>query len=346
MKHRKWNFAVIALSMAVLLIYVFGVDGAGSITVALKAALPLWIAGAVCLMAVYWLLEALILHLAVKRFHGEQKFSKTLQTAMIGQLFNCITPFASGGQPMQACHMASGGVPLGTSVCALTVKFVIYQFVLTVYSLITLLFRYQSFSVRISHLKYLVLAGFAINTAVIIGLLCICFLPRLTERFLFWSVELLGRMKLVKDREKARTSVTNQLTQFYECFAMIRGNKMLIVRMSVLSALQLTAYFLIPYMLFRSFALGTGSLFSMLVAQAFVLNVSSFVPLPGAAGGAELSFHTMFAMFFPVKLLAISILLWRLITFYLPICVGTVFTFDFSRKKTAPPIAGGADCGY
>ena len=72
---------------------------------------------------------------------------------------------------------------------------------------------------------------------------------------------------------------------------------------------------------------------SMLVAQAFVLNVSSFVPLPGAAGGAEYSFHTMFAMFFPVQLLALAVLLWRIVTFYLPICVGTAFLWNGAKRQ-------------
>lgn len=333
MRCKKINLIVIGLSLAVLLVYVFAVDGAGGLLNALRAASPVWLGAAVALMVMYWLLEGAILHLAVKRFHPAQRFGKTLQTAMIGQLFNCITPFASGGQPVQACHMARTGVPLGASACALTVKFVIYQFVLTVYSMVTLVFKFRAFSSQISHLKYLVLAGFAVNTAVIAGLLCICFCRDSTARFLRSCAHLLAKLRLLRDEETAVASMDAQIAQFYESFTAIRGNWGLIFRMGMLSALQLTAYFLIPYMLFRCFQAGGASVFSMLVAQAFVLNISSFVPLPGAAGGAEFSFYTMFAMFFPARFLALAVLLWRIITFYLPICVGTVFTWNFSPVR-------------
>lgn len=338
MKCKKMNLAVIALSLAVLLIYVFAVDGARGLLDALLAASPVWLGMAVALMAVYWLLEAVILHLAVKRFHPRQRFFKTLQTSMVGQLFNCITPFASGGQPVQAYHMTKTGVPLGASACALTIKFVIYQFVLTIYSLITLIFKFRAFSQEIANLKYLVLAGFAVNTAVIAGLLCICFCRDSTGRFLRACTHLLAKMRLVRDEAGVNASMEIQIAQFYESFRVIRGNWGLMLKMGLLSALQLTSYFLIPYMLLRCFQAGGVSVFSMLVAQAFVLNVSSFVPLPGAAGGAELSFYTMFAMFFPARVLALAVLLWRIITFYLPICVGTVFTWSFSPAKRGKAI--------
>lgn len=333
MKCKKINLVVIGVSLAVLLVYVFAVDGAKGLLNAIKAASPVWLAAAVALMVAYWILEAVILHLAVKRFHPEQRFSKTLETSMVGQLFNCITPFASGGQPVQAFHMTRSGVPLGASACALTVKFVVYQFVLTVYSLVTLVFKFRDFSQEISNLKYLVLAGFAVNTAVIAGLLCICFRRDSTSRFLRACTHLLAKMRIVRDEAGTNERMETEISQFYDSFTAVRGNWGLMFRMGALSVLQLTAYFLIPYMLLRSFQAGGASIFSMLVAQAFVLNISSFVPLPGAAGGAEFSFYTMFAMFFPARFLALAVLLWRIITFYLPICVGSVFTWGFSPSK-------------
>lgn len=64
-----------------------------------------------------------------------------------------------------------------------------------------------------------------------------------------------------------------------------------------------------------------------------VLMMSSFIPLPGAAGGAEVSFFTFFKLFFPANLLNISGLLWRMITFYLTICIGMCFTLWQGETK-------------
>ena len=62
--------------------------------------------------------------------------------------------------------------------------------------------------------------------------------------------------------------------------------------------------------------------------------ISSFVPLPGAAGGAEYSFHTFFAPFFAPYGISVNLamLLWRLITFYFPILAGSCFLFFGPNK--------------
>lgn len=62
---------------------------------------PLWILAALGLMVVYWVFESLGLHLAVSRFVPTQNPGDTFCATMIGQFFNCITPFSSGCQPMQ-----------------------------------------------------------------------------------------------------------------------------------------------------------------------------------------------------------------------------------------------------
>lgn len=331
MKAKRLNLIIIGFSIAFLLMYIFKEDGVGNLTAALSSLSARWISGTFLLMGAYWFLEAYILHLAVKKFHPEQQFRTTMQTSMIGQFFNCITPFSSGGQPMQAYHMVKTGVPLGVSSCSLMLKFIVYQFVLTIYSATTLLFHFKEFSQKVSGLSLLVLLGFGVNTAVILGLLSICFFSRQTKAFLDWSVHTLEKFHLCKDGEKTTQYIHSELENFYSGFQVMRQNIPMIAKMAGLSILQLTSYFLIPYFIFRAFHLNHATVTSMVAAEAFVLNVTSFVPLPGAAGGAEFSFHSMFGMFFPAGLLNVSILLWRIATFYFPIVVGMIFTLRFTK---------------
>lgn len=338
MKGKKWNLAVVLLCTAGFLGYLLWKEGPAQLAQTLRKADPRWLLLCLGLMVGYWVLEAGILHLAVRRFYPAQRFSTTFRTAMIGQFFNCITPFASGGQPMQACHMVVTGVPLGKASSSLMMKFIIYQFVLTVYSGVTLLWKFSEFSARVTGLSWLVLVGFGVNFAVILGLLAVCFASPRAKAFGLWVIAKLARMGLVKDPEAAGAFWEKELDSFYQSFRSMGKNRALVVQMALLSALQLTCFFLVPYGIFRAFGaafgLGKGSALSMLAAEAFVLNVSSFVPLPGASGGAELSFHAMFGMFFPEECLGISVLLWRLFTFYLPILAGLGFVSRF-RHKTA-----------
>lgn len=284
--------------------------------------------GAAELMVVYWVLESTELHLALKRFSPQQAPCDTFRATMIGQFFNCITPFASGGQPMQALYLMKKGVALSFASCSLLIKFIVYQFVLTLYSAVTLALCFRQFAGRVPLVGWLAAAGFGINLLVIVGLLCLGFLRRPTERFLYGILSLLRRMQLIKEQtaQRAAERMQKELEEFYQGFAQIRSDWWGILQMSLLTAVQLTAFFLVPLCIFYAFGMGRADVLLMVCAGAFVLNFTSFIPLPGAAAGAEIGFHTVFGLFFPASVLSLAILLWRLFTFYLPILVGGVFT--------------------
>lgn len=322
------GLAFIAGTFAVLCIWLLKQYSIQALWKMMLGMRPLWILAALGLMVVYWVFESLGLHLAVSRFVPTQNPGDTFCATMIGQFFNCITPFSSGGQPMQAWYLVKKGVSLSFASCSLLIKFIVYQFVLTIYSALTLLLCFKSFAGRISSIGWLIFVGFGVNLLVITGLLCLGFLRRPTEKVLYGSVSLLQKVKLISEQaaSKAKERIQKELMEFYEGFAQIRQDIGGILAMSALTAVQLTAFFLIPLCIFYAFGLGKADVLLMICAGAFVLNFTSFIPLPGAAAGAEIGFHTIFSIFFPTHILSVAILFWRLLTFYLPICVGGCFT--------------------
>lgn len=189
------------------------------------------------------------------------------------------------------------GVSLSFASCSLLIKFIVYQFVLTIYSALTLLLCFKSFAGRISSIGWLIFVGFGVNLLVITGLLCLGFLRRPTEKVLYGSVSLLKKVKLISEQaaSKAKERIQKELMEFYEGFAQIRQDIGGILAMSALTAVQLTAFFLIPLCIFYAFGLGKADVLLMICAGAFVLNFTSFIPLPGAAAGAEIGFHTISA---------------------------------------------------
>ena len=322
------GLAFIAGTFAVLCIWLLKQYSIQALWKMMLGMRPLWILAALGLMVVYWVFESLGLHLAVSRFVPTQNPGDTFCATMIGQFFNCITPFSSGGQPMQAWYLVKKGVSLSFASCSLLIKFIVYQFVLTIYSALTLLLCFKSFAGRISSIGWLIFVGFGVNLLVITGLLCLGFLRRPTEKVLYGSVSKLKKVKLISEQaaSKAKERIQKELMEFYEGFAQIRQDIGGILAMSALTAVQLTAFFLIPLCIFYAFGLGKADVLLMICAGAFVLNFTSFIPLPGAAAGAEIGFHTIFSIFFPTHILSVAILFWRLLTFYLPICVGGCFT--------------------
>lgn len=332
MKIRKGNLIIILISLIGIIGYV-SYTAKGDFFKIFQQARDSWIVGGIFLMVLYWILESAILHLVTCKLYPKQKIRASIQTTMIGQFFNCITPFSSGGQPMQAIHMMKTGVPFGLASSCLLIKFIVYQLVLTLYSLVVLCFKLKEFSSMVNGFTYMVLIGFAVNTVVVIGLICIGYFRKWTVGLTSKVMDILGRLKWIKEVEKKKECVLKEFDSFYESFRWMGKNKRVIFYMMFLSVVQLTVYFLIPYFIYRAFNLD-GELISIISAQAFVLMISSFVPLPGGAGGVEISFLAFFRLFFPPNLLNVSILIWRMITFYLTICVGLCFTLWKRDKKS------------
>lgn len=324
-----FNFSVLAISAILLVGYVTLVDGPQKLLSVVSRVSPLFLICGIFCMVCYWALESACLHIAAKKLYQKQRLSDSVTVSMIGQLFNCITPFASGGQPVQAYQLMIRGMPIGLASSALLVKFIIYQTVLSVYSLVTLLFKFRFFEMHIHRFSILVFVGFIVNTFVVAGLAGICFFPKGIRKAAGYVIHFLSKLGLIKYPEKTQSNVECEIESFYQSFQILKKSPFLIVRMSTITLIQLTAFFAAPYFIGLSLGMAGVHFFTVICAGAFILMISSFVPLPGASGGAEGSFLVFFRLFFNgPALVSAALLLWRITTFYLPIVVGACFSLN------------------
>lgn len=65
------------------------------------------------------------------------------------------------------------GVPFGVASSCLLTKFIIYQVVLTLYSLVVLCMKFGEFLAEVNGFTYMVMIGFIVNIAVVLALLSI-----------------------------------------------------------------------------------------------------------------------------------------------------------------------------
>lgn len=240
---------------------------------------------------------------------------------------------------MQAYYLVKFGVPLGCGLTALLSRFIVYQFVLTMYSVFTLAVGFNNFGDDLTQkgLMPFVLVGFVINTAVIIFLFCIALFRKATLKAANGIISLLARMHIVKHPMKWRLYFTREVNKFYNNFKYLRKNVPLLLKAILFTFIQMTLYLSISYVLYRGFGMGDASLLQIMSYQAYVLMISSFIPLPGAMGGAELGYHGFFKDIFTEQYVNTSMMLWRIMTFYLPIIVGLVFTLTMKSRGIDEP---------
>jgi uncharacterized protein (TIRG00374 family) len=338
-KKRSWGKSILALitfAVAGFVFYIFITELAtqGLMIDVLRSLRPGWICAAVFCMFLYWLVEGKILHLFIRRLYRRSSYLYSFRITMIGQLYNAITPFSSGGQPMQFYYLTKDGYDPGDAASIQALKFIIYQITLVLYCLIMLIWRLAFFKTYLSSWALLTLVGFFIHAAVIVALIFFAKSPAVTSLFLQKGASFLRKIKLIRIEDLAE-KIEKQLKIFHESLNLIDRNIKLRIYAYTLSALQLSLLFIIPYLIYRSLGLQGASPADMLAAQVLANLVYSFAPIPGAVGAAEGSFYLFFNIeaFAWGSFLVPAILLWRIITYYFCIIFGGIALFFSGHKR-------------
>lgn len=327
------NVAIVAIMFIALLYYILVVEGWSNIVIVMRSIKPIWFLVAGGLIISYWFLESIVLHIVTLKVCKKERFVNSFRVSMIGQLFRNITPFSSGGQPMQAVAMVNSGISISNSATILLIKFIIYQSVLVIYTSIILLFKFQYFSKLVSGFITLSIIGFTMNLVVIISLILIGVNKKFVHGVLKVIYKFLHKLRIVKHSEERLEKINNSIDNFHEQFKIIKKEKALIIKSALITFIQLTVESTITYAVYRAFGHSAYGLINMISAQTFLYMIMAFVPTPGAGGAAEGGFYIIFKTFFNSNEISMAILSWRLFTFYLPIIVGSLFLFFKPHKK-------------
>ncbi|MCY6371015.1 lysylphosphatidylglycerol synthase transmembrane domain-containing protein [Clostridium ganghwense] len=326
MKNKLFNTTIIVLSTAILLGFVIFSKGLEHLISQLKNLNYMWILLAVFCMLMYWIIESIVLNIFIQSLNLRQKLRESLKITMVGQFFNSVTPFASGGQPAQLYFMMKRGINGGSASSILTMKLIVYQGVLTIYSLIAIILKFTFFQENLPNFFYISIIGFIINTGVILFLLIASVNKKMTKSILKGIFTFLNKIRLVKDVKGNLIKIEGELSNFHKNAVEMSKNFEILVKCSVLTFVQLTSYFIIPYFIYRGFNMNSASFWNMVAAETFLNMIVAVIPLPGASGGSEGGFYLLFSLFFKQSTIMPAILLWRIITFYSCIAVGSVFT--------------------
>lgn len=323
-----FNATVIILSLLILAYFSLSENGLSDLIENFKTMDTGFLIMAIFCNLINLLIDAFLIYILTKSSYKSYKFRSAFRCSMTGQFFSAVTPFSTGGQPMQIYLMSKQGVEPGVSTSMLVQKFLVYQSTLTTYSALSilLLFNFLGQSMNSIMMSFAIF-GFLSQGFVIFLLLLFSFNKKLTHLTLSGGAKLLSKFKLIKNPKQKIDELEKQLITFHESNKELFKNRKLLLISYVLTTVQLTAIFIIPYCIYRAFNLYGAKPIDMICSQAFVTMTSCFIPLPGAAGASEVSFVGFFSMYFSPETIKSAVLLWRIITYYSVI----LFTAPFSR---------------
>lgn len=277
-------------------------------------------------------------YISYKTVDDKSKYSlkEAIKHNVIVQFFNGITPFSTGGQPMEVYMLTEHKINANKGTMIILQNFIFYQIALVLFGLGAVVYNgiYGIFP-KVPLLRELVLIGFIVNTLVAVGILFISVSKRFTRFCVKGIIFLLSKLRIVKDKEKAKENWKNRLEEFHECAKFLRTRKKLFIIGVLFNLLSLACLYIIP--LFIAYSMhdyNSLTVANTLTASAYVLLMGAFVPIPGASGGIEYGFLAFFGNFLSSTRTGAILLIWRFITYYLPMMVGAiVFNIDEKGDK-------------
>ena len=328
-----FNIIIMGVTIFLVVYFVFSKDGFIDL---IKSGIEIsfiWIIAAVLMHLLNIAIDATVIYLFLKQNVPDLKVKTALTASMVGQFYCAVTPSATGGQPMQVLMMSREGIKGSVTTSALVQKFLVWQFTLAIYCIVAVVARFSFFRENLdTHMWILSAVGFAVQMIMLGILLLASFAKNFTYKVVSGLFRFLGKLHILKNVDEKIVSLSDILTSFNESNKCLIKNKPLLVKVYILTAIQMTALFLVPYCIAMSFRIPDLNIFDMLCAQSYVTMVSSLVPLPGGSGAAEYCFSTFFMAYISADTMKSSILLWRTITYYGTIMISLPFS---SIKKKA-----------
>lgn len=270
--------------------------------------------------------ESVVLCYLMRSLGTKIPFSHCCLYSFIGFFYSCITPSASGGQPMQIVAMRKDRIPIAVSTVVLGIVTITYKMVLVVIGAGVLIIHPASISTYLEPVQGLIMLGMALNIICIIALLLLVFNPIVAQRILKWIFAVMNHIHHPKNLKKQEEKVERITTQFQGTAEYYRSHKNVIIHVFLITFLQRCLLFLVTWFVYRSFGLSGTSLQVILILQSMIAVAVDMLPLPGGMGISEHMFLMIFLPIFGEAFVLPGMILSRGISYYTQLIVSAVMT--------------------
>ncbi len=276
--------------------------------------------GVLCIV-IYLALWPLSLCLIAKVNKTKSKFYESYLIGGSEHFFNGITPFSSGGQPIQGFLYYQGGVGAAESTGIIMANFIAFLIATNAFAIASL-FYYGRFSVNFTDAtRWMIILGFVMNLFTLFFIILMATCKAITN-FFSKCLRVLCKIKFLgKFIEKGIPAFDKYCANTQAACKQIISHKLAFIGAIILRGISLLFYYGAPFFILKAMDIEVGltEIPFIMLASSFAITTMVWVPTPGGMGGIEFAFTTIFATFAGVtqaKALT-GMVFWRFLTYYL-----------------------------
>lgn len=302
--------------------------------------------------------KGLKLSIMCKPMTGKFHLKTCFETGIIGSYYNNVTPLAVGGQPFEIYHLSKHGVHGGVASSLPIMSYITNQFAFVALGAVAVaLYSTNALGLPIA-ITGIFPATFTIMA--VVGIICcsimpilvvlFCLMPRTCSKVVHLVMYLGGKMRIIKDPKTATMKTIKNVIHNAECLKKLAANPLVLISTLLFSFFEhisntSIAFFTLMAFNFTVEGMGGGMQYLQILQLCFILSMAvSFIPTPGNAGAADLSFYVLFESGLKAGFAFPAMAIWRGLNFYSYIVIGFLFaTFKkrADRKREALKIQSG-----
>ena len=308
-----FNAIFLAFCLGITLFYVFHNEDVDIIKGYIKDAYWfLWIIGSICVL-MFIMGEAVI-------------FKYLLRISFVGFFFSCVTPSASGGQPMQAWFMTRDGVPVQLSTLALLIVTINYKSVLLIYGFALIIFQPPGIYGMLSGAMPWIYIGLFFNFMIVWFMIILAIKPKFAETIVMWIFSQLSKIfkkrKFYIIEKKAQRAMSDYVVRSKN----LMKHKTLMLKVLGITFIQRTILFFTTYLVIVSFGftdIGPGTATWL---QGLISLSVDMLPLPGGMGASEHIFNLIFRPVLGSNLTTPALIVSRGLAYYTQLIISAIMT--------------------
>ena len=328
MKSRKkiiFNGVFLAVVFALTIYGVFHGEDLASMMDAIHRADKRWLIRGIALVAFFIWGESIIIWYMMRSSGIQLKKRTCFLFSSVGFFFSCITPSASGGQPMQIYYMKKEKISIPVSTVILMIVTITYKLVLVVIGIGIAIFGRGFLHKYLEGILPVFYLGLALNIFCVTFMTILVFHPLLAKAIMVKGMKLLERLHLVKKKDGRLKKLEDSMDTYRNTAAYLKNNPFVIVKVIGITFIQRMALFAVTWFVYQAFGLHGTGFWEILFLQAVISVSVDMLPLPGGMGISETLFLNIFSPVFGGLLLP-GMVLSRGLGYYGELLISAAFT--------------------
>ncbi len=284
-----------------------------------------------------WILDGLRIWILSKALGYKVSLGYCIGVNLANLFVSTVTPFQSGGAPLQIYMLNKKGIPVGKALTIGLVKWLILMVLFSVISTIVF-FSKDLFLVDekvFQFFKNVIIFVLAIVIIFMLSGFFPFFYKKLISRLIIWICKI---KFLRKYRNKMLRTINALIEEFHASFiSFTNTNKTYLFLNMIVTILFMICYASVAVFLMAGLGkiniLDFNIVWQIMILQIFLIFVIYFSPTPGASGTMEAGFALLFIGIASKSMIGFVVLFWRMFTNFIPVILGGFFILKFFSGK-------------